>query len=189
MKHEALVRALSEIDERFIEEAHGSAPAARGRMPFIRGLCAAAACLLLCCIVIMQMAGGTRVMLFGEELQTGKSVTLSERLPGTARLLPGESTVSIPLEVRPAGKVTLAAADGSLTVTDESTGETLYEGNSYELTRDALVVWQAELDDREKTFEMNITERNRSSTLLLRFDSAAGDWTLTINKTENGEKE
>lgn len=173
MKHEAMVRAMSALDDDLIAEAH-SAARPRKRRAFPRVL-AAAACLALivtAALTLTRRAPETDILIGGTAL-TGAPVPIDQPAPMT--LDPEESaqplSVSLTFESKSGDEVEVTVSDGVLVQPLYSLQE---EFTSYPVSGKVQLTWTIEAPDEDAVYTLYL---NGAPAAVLRYDAVSGYWT------------
>ena len=122
MKNEKLARAISDIDEELIEEAHGDM--LRRRMPLAKKLTAVAACFIavLFTAVVWHRITAVGVSVYGLDIAERGSVMLAGDLPDNRMLISTYALdLKIPLTVSTVGSCNIEVSDGTIIYSDPAT--------------------------------------------------------------------
>lgn len=189
MKNEKLARAISDIDDELIEEAHGDM--LRRRMPLAGKLAAIAACFIavLFTAVVWHRITAVGVSVYGLDVAKRGAVMLSGDMPDNqARIVNHEietysSELEIPLTVSTVGNCHIEVSDGTVIYSDPVTGEKL-EGRTADISCDTDMIWSIALshDEPSGRFLMKITKHGNERIFSLSYDSEKLDWVLTVEK-------
>lgn len=189
MKNEKLVRAISDIDDDLIEEAH--ADLLRRRTPGVWLRLASAACLaaVIFAAVIWHRVTDVNISLFGKNAVDHDTIMLSEEddvinhaVMRYQSVDPDDYLLGIPVHVEANGKTAVSVFGGGLFVRDRDSDGLLSSGVSAELSGDADIVWEVCLMDTAARYEMKIINRRGEFTITLSYDEEADDWKLTTEK-------
>ena len=176
MKHEAFARAMSQLDDELILQAHQDAAARQGALLWrrIRRIAAAAACLLL-------VLGAAWLFLPARvELtlpQPGQSVLSSE--PGIAvQDMRGAQAIAAEFSVTASRTVRLAADDGIFSLTESGEETPFFEGRGSTKARGEFTVrWEIPVPEREKVYTFSVGA-NGKATAKLWYDAQNSAWIL-----------
>ena len=130
MKNEKLAKAISDIDDELIEEAHGDM--LRRRMPLAKKLTAVAACFIavLFTAVVWHRITAVGVSVYGLDIAERGSVMLAGDLPDNRMLISTYALdLKIPLTVSTVGSCNIEVSDGTIIYSDPATGETVEKQN------------------------------------------------------------
>lgn len=173
MKHEAMVRAMSALDDDLIAEAH-SAARPRKRRAFPRVL-AAAACLALivtAALTLTRRAPETDILIGGTTL-TEAPVPIDQPAPMT--LGPEESaqplSVSLTLNGSAGAALTAEVSDGVLDSPLDSAARGL---STRTVSGRETLTWTIEAPDEDAVYTLYL---NGAPAAVLRYDAANGYWT------------
>lgn len=175
MKNEILARAIGEIDDDLIADAHTVTK--RARLP-LRRLSAMAACMLLFfgTLLYVRLPGDT--VRFGGDVLSDAPVVVQGVAPAVHTADPhmrdgNALTVSLELDLRDANRI--AAADGTFELLR---GEaSLYAGNDYTASGRLTLNWSVRTPDPTMTYRLTVG----NTELLLSLDPASECWILTKN--------
>ncbi len=184
MKHEALTDAISMLDDDLVAEAqepfrkHSAAP--------VISFCAAAACAAaVFAFVLLPKGSGAEILVMGADPSASPVVVHSERTRDVGISIVSAFAVEytdIPVSVVSEGKTVVSVSAGELYIMGE---ETEYAQIPLELNGDASLVWSVPLWDGGEQFEFTAQTGKNCRTLLLSFDEASQEWTIT----ESSEQE
>lgn len=173
MKHEAMVRAMSALDDDLIAEALSAAGPRKARA-FPRVL-AAAACLALivtAALTLTRRAPETDILIGGTVL-TGAPVPIDQ--PAPMALAPVESaqplSVSLTFESKSGDEVEVTVSDGVLIQPLYSLQE---EFASYTVSGKVQLSWTIEAPDEDAVYTLCL---DGAPAAVLRYDAASGYWT------------
>ncbi len=165
MKNEAMARAITQIDDDLIEQAH-----AGKKTHFRTTLWAAAACLALVCSLGLGMLfmGSPTARIDGKPIPQ-QGIVLDHYTPQTTepRTI-GDITVEIEMS---AGAVW--AKEGILAVYAAESGELLHSGRFYRSSQNMLLRWTVANPDPAKCYMLRY---GSAQTLLLLFDNESNNW-------------
>lgn len=178
MKHEALVNAISEIDEQLLAEARSIRPARRMNTA-LTWCAAAAACLAVafCAAAILGAGGSTEVLVHGQEISAAGYIC-AEQQNNNDEFVPrmASTLMQIPVEISSQGKTDITVSSGELCVVSAD-GERLFVGGEYTVSSAAVLLWSVSADDTAAQYRMTITGRKTSSTIVLSYEEELG-WIL-----------
>lgn len=173
MKHEAMVRAMSALDDDLIAEALSAAKPRKVRA-FPRVL-AAAACLALivtAALTLTRRAPETDILIGGTVL-TGAPVPIDQ--PAPMALAPVESvqqlSVSLTFESKSGDEVEVTVSDGVLIQPLYSLQE---EFASYTVSGKVQLSWTIESPDEDAVYTLCL---DGAPAAVLHYDAASGYWT------------
>ena len=175
-KKEGLARALTEIDDRFLEEENRPARPIRFPAPALR---MAAACLLLAllCVPVYRhfAAGALKVSVNGQNVLTGSA---RYSAPAVAAFsVRSAARFSVPLELDVGkSKVTLTAGEGSALMDAEGA-----EAKALSVTGDRNVVWLMDIS-AGTVFQLTAESGGSIYRITAEYDTDAGSVTVTANK-------
>lgn len=177
-KKEGLAHALTEIDDRFLEEAQ------KKPIPFpAPALRLAAACLMLVllCVPVYRhfLTDALKVNINGQNVLTASAQYTAPAAPAVAAFSARANTgFAVPLELA-AGKrtLTLTAGSGS-TLRSDDTGE---QAATLSVTGESRVTWLLDISGSSR---FQLTAQSGASAYLLtaEYDDAAGSVTITSVK-------
>ena len=176
MKHEAFARAMSQLDDELILQAHQNAAARQGMLLWRRigRIAAAAACLLL-------VLGAAWLFLPARvELalpQPGQRELSSE--PGIAvQDMRGAQAIAAEFSVAASRTVRLAADDGIFSLTKDGEETPFFEGQGSTKARGEFTVrWEIPVPDREKVYTFSVGA-NGKATVKLWYNAQNSAWIL-----------
>lgn len=188
MKNEELARAISDIDDDLIEEAH--ADLLRRRTPKLKLWLSSAACLaaVIFAAVIWHRVTDVNIMFFDNDIVASETITLSDENDAFGKIRVyqsinyGDCSFDIPVRVKAVGKTTVSVLGGSLKLIDAETGSALSVGDETAISGDAEIIWEVNLYDTTSRYEMKIKNRRGEYTVTLAYDEAADNWALTASK-------
>lgn len=165
MKNEVMARAITQIDDDLIEQAHA---AKKTRFPKV--LWAAAACLALVCSLSFGMLfmGSPTARIDGRPIPQQGLVLESPTPLNTEPRTVGEITVEIEVS---AGAVW--AKEGLLEVYSAESGALLHSGRFYRGSQDMLLHWTVAEPDPAQSYSLQL---GSAQTLLLLFDYESNSW-------------
>ena len=176
MKYEAFARAMSQLDDELILQAHQNAAARQGMLLLRRigRIAAAAACLLL-------VLGAAWLFLPARvELtlpQPGQRELSSE--PGIAvQDMRGAQAIAAEFSVAASRTVRLAADDGIFSLTKDGEETPFFEGQGSTRARGEFTVrWEIPAPDREKVYTFSVGA-NGKATVKLWYNAQNSAWIL-----------
>lgn len=176
MKHEAFARAMSQLDDELILQAHQNAVAQQGMLLWRRigRIAAAAACLLLV-LGAAWLILPTRVELTLP--QPGQRVLSSE--PGIAvQDMRGAQEIAAEFSVAASRTVRLAADDGIFSLTKDGEETPFFEGQGSTKARGEFTVrWEIPAPDREKVYTFSVGADGKA-TVKLWYNAQTSAWIL-----------
>lgn len=123
----------------------------------------------------------------GQKL-TGQPLVLGrqEEFPG-ARGYSMDPAVSftIPLEAEIHGRTAISALNGTMQIFDRQGSRLLYEGDSFLVEEDVLILWTVEADGDEARFEMRLEGAKVGRTVVLTYRDGGG-WRICIEENAAG---
>lgn len=175
MKNEILARAIGDIDDDLIADAH--TVSGRVRIP-LRRLYAMAACMLLFFGALLYVRLPGDAIRFGGDALSDTPVVVQDAMPAVHTTDPcmrdgNVLTVSLELSLRDATRI--AAADGTFELLRGETA--FYVGNAYTTSGRLTLNWSVRIPDPTMTYRLNVG----SAELLLSMDPATECWILTQN--------
>lgn len=175
MKNEILARAIGDIDDDLIADAH--TVSGRVRIP-LRRLYAMAACMLLFFGTLLYVRLPGDAIRFGGDALSDTPVVVQDAMPAVHTTDPcmrdgNVLTVSLELSLRDATRI--AAADGTFELLRGETA--FYVGNAYTTSGRLTLNWSVRIPDPTMTYRLNVG----SAELLLSMDPATECWILTQN--------
>lgn len=177
MKNEELARAISDIDDDLIEEAHADMLKTR-TIGMKTRLWSAAACIAMAVFafaVIWHRITAVNLFIMDTALTENHAVVFSEsELEYLPRMMSHDAAAVIPISVKAHGGYTVTVNGGYITSGGEGTADV-----SMELSGDAVVEWEVDLGDKTSRYEMIIKKYNSETILTLYFDNEKQSWTLT----------
>ena len=179
-KKEGIARALTEIDDRFLEEA--ASPRANKIIRFptpARQLAAACLLLMVLCVPVFRYyaAGVLKVNVSGQNVLTA---SVQYTAPAVAAFSVRSAPVGfpVPLELKPGQQtVTLTAGSGS-TLLREGTGEAVI---THTVTGFQQVTWLLDISGGSR-FQLTVESGGRTYLVSAEYDDAAGSVTITTVK-------
>ncbi len=179
MKNEKLARAISDIDDDLIEEAHADMLKRRG---FKMRLWSSAACIAMAVFafaVIWHRITAVNLFLMDTALTENHAVVFSEsELEYLPRMMSHDAAVVIPISIEAHGSYTVSVSGGCIASGSSPDGEVTAVASA-DLSGDAVVEWEVDLGDNTSRYEMIIKKYNSEFILTLYFDSEKQSWTLT----------
>lgn len=179
MKNEELARAISDIDDDLIEEAHADMLKKR-TIGMKTRLWSAAACIAMAVFalaVIWHRITAVNLFIMDTALTENHAVVFSESEPQYLPRMMSQDAAVIPITVKAHGGYTVTVSGGHI-----SSGGEVASDVSMELSGDAVVEWEVDLGDRASRYEMIIKKYNSETILTLYFDNEKQSWTLTTNE-------
>lgn len=175
MKNEILARAIGDIDDDLIADAH--TVSGRVRIP-LRRLYAMAACMLLFFGTLLYVRLPGDAIRFGGDALSDTHVVVQDAMPAVHTTDPcmrdgNVLTVSLELSLRDATRI--AAANGTFELLRGETA--FYVGNAYTTSGRLTLNWSVRIPDPTMTYRLNVG----SAELLLSMDPATECWILTQN--------
>ena len=175
MKNEILARAIGDIDDDLIADAH--TVSGRVRIP-LRRLYAMAACMLLFFGTLLYVRLPGDAIRFGGDALSDTPVVVQDAMPAVHTTDPcmrdgNVLTVSLELSLRDATRI--AAANGTFELLRGETA--FYVGNAYTTSGRLTLNWSVRIPDPTMTYRLNVG----SAELLLSMDPATECWILTQN--------
>ncbi|MGN1422578.1 MAG: hypothetical protein ACI4XA_04315, partial [Oscillospiraceae bacterium] len=184
MKHEALVDAITMLDDDIIAEANE--PFRRRRpLPIIGACTAAAACAAAGIIIFLSGRNGTDILVMGAD-PSEKAVTISS--PAAAAVTAAAVDVrayamdatDISVEITSAGTTVVDVSGGELLVVEDD--KTLPAELPLEISGEASLIWSVPLWDAGAEFELTARSGGNSRVLLLSFDDSTQEWIVSEEK-------
>lgn len=165
MKNEVMARAITQIDDDLIEQAHA---VKKSRFP--KALWAAAACLaLVCSLGFGFLFMGSPTARIDGKLIPQQGIVLESPTPlSTEPRTIGELTVEIEVS---AGAVW--AKEGLLEVYAAESGALLHSGRFYRSAQNMLLRWTIAEPDPSRSYSLQL---GSAQTLLLLFDNESNSW-------------
>ena len=173
MKNEILARAIGEIDDDLIADAH--TVSGRVQLP-LRRLCAMAACMLLFFGTLLYVRLPGDAIRFGGNALSDTPIVVQGAAPAVHTADPDMRdgnvlTVSLELSLRDATRI--AAADGTFELLRGETA--LYTGNTYTTSGRLTLNWSVRTPNPTLTYRLTVGDTE----LLLSLDPATECWILT----------
>lgn len=173
MKNEAMARALKELDDELIEQANTRFERKRKSGP-ARIFAAAAGFVIIFAALFVFLSGGKVEVSVNGAVLSG--VPVEALSPQTSSAVPARSafqSLSIPLDIKAKGKVTVTAFDGILRSEPDSEG-----GKTVSASGDFSVLWILENAEAGKEYRLSVDEK---TDLILSFDESLNKWTIIKN--------
>lgn len=176
MKNEALARAISELDDDLIADAHTAVR--KVRFP-ARRFCAMAACMLLFFGTLLYVGFPDGTMLLDGSPLSDTPVVVQDAAPVAHTAEPymrdgSILTVLLDLDLRDATRIT--AENGTFELMRGS--RTLYAGSDRIASGPLTLLWSVRAPDPGETYQLTVGE----TTLTLSFDSATACWVMQKNR-------
>lgn len=167
MKNEVMARAITQIDDDLIQQAH-----AVKKTHFPKTLWAAAACLaLVCALGFGLLFMGSPTARIDGKLIPQQGIVLESPTPlNTEPRAIGDITVEI--QVSPGA---VWAREGLLEVYSAESGALLHNGHFYRSAQNILLRWTVANPDPAKSYALQL---GSAQTLLLLFDHESNSWKL-----------
>ena len=176
MKNEVMARALTDIDDDLIADAHFSARKPKRLSLFRFG--AAAACLILLVGVLFyaNMPGGSEITVAGTLLED-EPIAVGKVSPSAFSVSPmqrSDDTLTVSLELIPDGKAKIQTEDGSFAVIPAGAGSSVYTGTDYTATESVTLKWAIPSPDTSRTYRLTVGGKQ----LLLYYEASANNWVI-----------
>ena len=177
MKNEVMARALTDIDDDLIVDAHTSARKPK-RLSLYRFGAAAAACLILAFGILFytNLPGGGEITVSGT-LLADEPVAVGATSPAAFSVSPmqrSDDTLTVSLDLVPDGKAKIRTEDGSFAVVPQGTNASVYTGTDYTAAESVTVKWSIPAPDTSRIYELTVG----SEQLLLYFESSLNTWVI-----------
>lgn len=181
MKHEALVNAITMLDDELIEEARE--PFRRRIAAPVFGFCAAAVCAAAVGVfLLVPRSGGADILVMGQEL-SDKPIAICSDDGGDSAAVGIRAFAMLPtdisVEIVSSGKTVVNVSGGELYIVGET--ENLPAECPLELSGDASLVWSVPLWDAGEEYELTAQTGIDSRILLVSFDEEMQEWTVKEN--------
>ncbi len=177
MKNEALVNAITGIDDDLIGDAHASG---RGKVLPFRKILAAAACIALAVTAAIGFMSRSKVSITAFEKDIGNQPVVVAESGGVSDVRSnGESEsarIAVPMEIEVNRKTDISVSDGSIQVLDLKTGALLYNGDCYTCESDVSVVWLVRASKPGSCFEMHLVSGKSKQIVTLNYSD--NKWTM-----------
>ncbi len=183
MKNETFARAMTEIDDALIEEAHTPLPRATRRRTVLSRYLAAAACFLFVLTAVLIFRGtGTPIHIAGKNIdKNGITLSAREVLAVTSPVarhtdLP-EQEIKVPVRVSTASLTEITVTDGTLT--REDNGEVFRAGEICRIDGETDFLWNvATVEDA--SYLMTVRDTEDKSEYSLQVDYRAEECSFFI---------
>lgn len=180
MKNEVFARAVTNIDDELITEAHADVNVRRFTGTVIRRISLAAACLavIITASLLLTLPGGTKIAVNGTVLSSGSSVTVgtpSALSDDTIRAVAAQDA-HIRLDIKSHGKVTLDTSDGGFEILSAD-GELIFSGTSFTADSPVTVDWTVLYPVLGQEYRLSVND----AIITMTFD---GD-NISVKKTKN----
>lgn len=172
MKNEALVKAITEIDDELILSAHRPMILKRKIMKCF-GACAAACLIFVCVFVLLSHNNSEPEILINGAAVSSQPITVIS--PNTRQI--ATDAIAVPIEIVSKGKLTITAVDGAIEVYSSKTYEQICAGKICEVKGPVAVQWIIENPDRSQTYKIQVN--NQETMLLLRYEQTTNEWIIT----------
>lgn len=180
MKNEAMIRAITDLDDDLILSAASRSASASARTFSPRlwsRLCAVAACLLFITAftVLFRLPESVDIQVNGQALRNTAIVLQTEQgvSPVSSRVL--QDVVLVPLQIQTADSVILRVDAGYAEMTDGDSSIPLASGSAFAVSGTVSVNWILRQPDIREVYQMEIGDR----TLFLTFDADLNCWTIS----------
>lgn len=177
MKNETLARAITEIDDELIIDAHSHMSTNK---TFRRYLCACAAvCLIfVCAIAIPLHRKSGPVVLMNGQIVSSQPVTVdlpAPRSSGTQQMVP--AFITVPFEIVAEDRLSITAIDGTIEVYSSKTNEQICVGQFCETRGSVTVYWTIESPEYSQTYQVQVN--HDEVVLLLKYEETINHWIIT----------
>ena len=170
MNNEVMARAVTELDDALIAEAHTVSQKRKSRHFTVR-LLAAAACVtvMLCAVLAFFSFERIEVSVNGEEV-SGRPIAVAyvQGRSSLDRSAPQE--LSVEIAIRTDKPISLKASDGFIGTDTQNAG-----GKTLALTGDTTFVWTLENPDIGQEYFLTL---DRKTGLMLSYDESLNKWTI-----------
>ena len=166
MNNEVMARAVTELDDGLIAEAHTVSQKRKSRHFTVR-LLAAAACVtvMLCAVLTFFSFERIEVSVNGEEV-SGRPIAVAG--VSMNRSVPQE--LSVEIAIRTDKPISLKASDGFIGTDTQNAG-----GKTLALTGDTTFVWTMDNPDVGQEYFLSL---DRKTGLMLSYDESLNKWTI-----------
>ena len=176
MKNEVMARALTDIDDDLIADAHS--PVRKPKRLSLYRFGAAAACLILLVGVLLyaNLPGGGEITVAGTPL-ADEPIAVGKVGPAAFSGSPmqrSDDTLTVSLELIPDGKTKIRTEDGSFAVVPTDADASVYTGTEYTADKSVTLKWAIPSPDIARSYELTVG----SEQLLLYFDASASNWVI-----------
>lgn len=171
MKNEALVRAITGIDDELIVSAHRRGYSKRKGIKYFSTY--AAACLVIVCGMIFLLHHNSEPEIsFGGTVVSTQPVSVTSSDTRQTIL----DVITVPFDIISNGDLRIKAIDGTLAVYSSKTNEQICVGQVCEAKGSVTVEWTIENPDHGQTYQIDIN--NQETMLILQYEQATNQWTI-----------
>lgn len=166
MNNEVMARAVTELDDGLIAEAHTVSQKRKSRHFTVR-LLAVAACVtvMLCAVLAFFSFERIEVSVNGEEV-SGRPIVVA----GVSMNRSAPQELSVEISIRTDKPISLKASDGFIGTDTQNVG-----GKTLALTGDTTFVWTLENPDIGQAYFLSL---DRKTGLMLSYDESLNKWTI-----------
>jgi len=173
MKHEAFTKAVSMLDDKFVEEARKPFPK-RSSAPALRICFAAAACAAaICAFLFIPRGKAADILVRGENPSVSPVAVTSEDDKNDAVRTHAFEIAEIPVEITADGKTTVSVSDGTVSLVGKNAAS-----SELEIDKNAEILWSVVLANTNEEFTLTAKTGNHSRVLTLMFDEGANGWVI-----------
>ena len=170
MKHEAMARALTQLDDALIAEAASHAPRKRRYFPHVLAAAACLALVLAAALTMTRSAPPAEIRIGGSALS---SAPIPIEQPAPLALSPAGAqplSISLTIESRAEAPVEVSVTDGVLDSPADSAPRSL---SSRAVSGSEALTWTIEAPDTGEIYTLSL---DGAPAVTLRYDAANGYW-------------
>ena len=170
LNNESMARAVTQLDDGLIAQAHTFSPKSRFSRPVARFLSAAACITVVFCAVFAFFSYERIEVSVNGETVSGHPLAIASAQSVSVFNRSAPQALSVPIAVRTDKHISVNVSDGFLSTDTENTA-----GKTLALTGDTTFVWTVENPDIGQQYFLSLV---RKTGLMLSYDESLNNWTI-----------
>lgn len=181
MANEVMAKAITDIDDQLIIDAH-SAKGKKRRLRPLYGIGAVAACLILIFTAVFSLsAKDTQVYMYSDRITSTPSAVTSPLSLASSSQRALNVALTLPLELKLSAETAITCSQGAIDIYHKDTDSLIYSGDSYTAQEDVNLVWIIEQPNSDESYTLTLKGKD-TMILNLEFDENQNNWMIFIEK-------